>query len=61
MASQLTTATKDGLTLEQRLAANADGIIEQIARDYGVSTLEVVEKLPDMHRTLAEAAAFEPI
>lgn len=48
-------------SLEQRLAANADGIIEQIAREYGVSTLEVVRKLPEEHRTLLPGTAFEKI
>ncbi|MGZ5918918.1 MAG: hypothetical protein ACXWJV_03875 [Hyphomicrobium sp.] len=33
------------LSLAARLALNADGILEQIARDYGVSTLEVVRNL----------------
>ena len=32
--------------LAERLAANADGILEQIAREYAVSTFEVVRNLP---------------
>jgi putative heme utilization carrier protein HutX len=48
-------------SLEERLASNADGIIEQIAREYGVSTLEVVRKLPEEHRTLLPGSAFERI
>ncbi|MGZ5890752.1 MAG: hypothetical protein ACXWJS_09185 [Hyphomicrobium sp.] len=33
------------LSLAARLALNADGVLEQIVRDYGVSTLEVVRNL----------------
>jgi hypothetical protein len=47
--------------LAVRLATNADGILEQIARDYGVSTYEVVRNLPNEHRTLAPAEAFADI
>jgi putative heme utilization carrier protein HutX len=44
--------------LAERLAASADGILEQIARDYGVSTFEVVGQLPGEHRTIAPGSAF---
>ena len=47
--------------LAVRLATNADGILEQIARDYGVSTFEVVRILPGEHRTLAPGEAFSDI
>ena len=47
--------------LAVRLATNADGILEQIARDYGVSTYEVVRNLPSEHRTLASSEAFADI
>jgi heme iron utilization protein len=43
--------------LRDRLEKNADGIIERIAQEYGVSTLAVVEQLPDRHRTLADGKA----
>ena len=32
-------------SLRERLGKNADGILEQIARDYGVSTFEAVERI----------------
>ena len=48
-------------SLTTRLARNADGILEQIAKEYGVSTLEVVRSLPADQRTLAPAAQFEAI
>ncbi len=38
--------------LAERLAQSADGILEQIARDYGVSTFEVVRALPADHRSV---------
>ena len=47
--------------LAERLAANPDGILEQIARDYGVSTLDVVSALPPEHRTLVAAEQFASI
>lgn len=48
-------------SLAERLAGNADGIIEQIAREYEVSPLDVVRLLPDEHRTLAGKDQFEAI
>jgi putative heme utilization carrier protein HutX len=47
--------------LAARLAANPDGILEQIAREYGVSTLEVVQSLPVMHRTVVAGEHFGDI
>ena len=47
--------------LAERLRQNADGILEQIARDYGVSTFEVVRALPDEHRTIVPGSRFEDI
>lgn len=47
--------------LVERLAANADGILEQIARDYGVSTLDVVRALPEAHRSLIDGARFADV
>lgn len=47
--------------LAERLAANADGILEQIAREYGVSTLEVVRNLPPEHRTIVPGERFADI
>ncbi len=47
--------------LRERLANNADGILEQIARDYGVSTFDVTEALPASHRTIVPGSEFEKI
>ena len=47
--------------LAARLAANSDGVLEQIAREYAVSTLEVVRSLPAEHRTLAGGDKFADI
>ncbi|MBS0234201.1 MAG: heme utilization cystosolic carrier protein HutX [Proteobacteria bacterium] len=58
------TAASDTLArppLRERLANNADGILEQIAREYGVSTFEVVEALPAAHRTIFPGSDFERI
>jgi hypothetical protein len=49
------------LPLQQRLAANADGILEDIARTYSVSTLDVVHALPDSHRTIVMGDKLEAI
>jgi putative heme utilization carrier protein HutX len=38
--------TADRPSLAARLEQNPDGILEQIAREYGVTTLEVVRSLP---------------
>lgn len=48
-------------TLRERLAANPDGIVEQIARDYGVSPLDVVREMPAEHRVLIDGSRFEEI
>jgi len=55
------TATAQRPPLAERLAASADGIIEQIAREYGVSTFEVIRQLPDEHRTIVSGDKFEEI
>lgn len=47
--------------LAQRMVTNPDGILEQIARDYGVSTLDVVSALSPEFRTLAGADKFSAI
>jgi len=47
--------------LAARLAQNADGILEQIAREYGVSTFEVVKNLPGEHCTVADGAKFSEV
>jgi heme iron utilization protein len=61
MAEALTSEAAARPSLRERLAKNADGILEQIARDYGVSTFEAVEALPEAHRAIVSGSAFEPI
>jgi putative heme utilization carrier protein HutX len=60
----MTTATGDDTRqqpLAARLALNPDGVLEQIAREYGVSTLEVVRNLLHAHRTVVPGEAFAEI
>jgi len=47
--------------LAERLKLSADGILEQIARDYAVSTFDVVEALPAEHRAILPGAKFEEV
>ena len=47
--------------LAERLAQSADGILEQIAREYAVSTFEVVRALPADHRAIVEGSLFQDI
>ncbi|HPG89453.1 MAG TPA: heme utilization cystosolic carrier protein HutX [Hyphomicrobium sp.] len=47
--------------LVERLAKNQDGILEQIARDYGVSTFDVVREMPADYRVIAPGEAFDGI
>jgi putative heme utilization carrier protein HutX len=47
--------------LAQRLRESVDGILEQIARDYAVSTFEVVRALPAEHRDIVPGARFEDV
>jgi len=47
--------------LVERLKQSADGILEQIAREYGVSTFDVVSALPAEHRTIAPGSRFEEV
>jgi putative heme utilization carrier protein HutX len=61
MSDTVQAETKQRLPLGERLAANADGILEQIAAEYGVSTLDVVRALPEEHRTLIEGARFSDV
>ena len=49
------------LSLAAPLALNADGILEQIARDYGVSTLEVVRNLQQEHCTVVDGKLFTDV
>ena len=54
-------ATQERPPLAERLAQSADGILEQIARDYGVSTFEVVRALPAEHRSIVAGSLFQEI
>jgi len=47
--------------LADRLRQSADGVLEQIGREYGVSTFEVVRALPAEHRSIVAGARFEEI
>lgn len=47
--------------LRERLAANPDGILEQLAREHSVSTLDVVAALPERYRTIVPGARFAEI
>ena len=49
----------DRPSLGARLAQSSDGILEQIAQEYGVSTFEVVRQLPSEHRTIVPGDKFE--
>lgn len=61
-ATQPTPQREDVFTpLEQRLAANPDGILEDIARTYCVSTLEVVRALPDANRKIVSGDRLDVI
>ena len=55
------TSTASRPPLAERLQQNADGILEQIARDYGVSTFDVVAALPESHRTVLPGSKFEAV
>jgi putative heme utilization carrier protein HutX len=49
------------LPLAERLRQSADGVLEQIARAYGVSTFDVVRALPAEHRAIVPGSRFEEI
>jgi len=47
--------------LAEKLAANPDGVLERIAAECGVSTLDVVKALPAEQRTLVPGSRFQEI
>jgi len=49
------------LPLTQRMAMNADGVLEDIARTYCVSTLDVVHALPAANRKIVTGDHLEPL
>ena len=55
------TAVEERPTLAARVAARPGELLEQIAREYGVSTLEVVRNLPAEQGTVAPGEAFADI
>lgn len=55
------TAPTPAESLRERLARSSDGVLEQIAREHGVSTFAVVKELPDEHRTIVSGSRFEEI
>jgi len=48
-------------SLAQRAASSPGDLLEQIARDYGVSTLDVVRNLPAGQATVVQGEAFADI
>lgn len=61
MAQATTKAAIDDLPLAERLQKNPDGILEQIAKTYAVSTLEVVRHLPTEHCAIIGAEKFAEV
>src|SRR5262245_20513138 len=55
------TATAARPPLAERLKQSADGVLEQIAREYGVSTFDVVRALPEEHRAIVPGSKFENV
>jgi len=55
------TATTERPPLATRIAASPGDLLEQIAREYGVSTLEVVRNLPAEQGTVVPGEAFADI
>lgn len=61
MANVSEPVTAGNNSLAKRLAANPDGILENLAREHGVSTFDVVRALPEANRTLAAGTRFADI
>jgi len=55
------TATTERPPLAARIAASPGDLLEQIAREYGVSTLEVVRNLPAEQGAVVPGEAFADI
>jgi heme iron utilization protein len=58
---EMNAAVEERLSLSARVAASPGDLLEQIAREYGVSTLEVVRNLPPEQGTLVPGEAFVDI
>lgn len=52
---------RQGLQLPELMASDPDGFLEEIAADYGVSTLDVVRHLPDDRRVIVSGDGLEPV
>jgi heme iron utilization protein len=61
MNDQAATKSAPIVPLAERLAANADGVVEHIAREYGVSPLTVLQHMPREHCKLVPSARFEEV
>jgi putative heme utilization carrier protein HutX len=60
-AAAMSATVPERQPLAERLRQNPDGVLEQIARDYSVSTFDVLSALPEEHRTILPGARFEDI
>jgi putative heme utilization carrier protein HutX len=45
--------------LRRRLQSNADGVLENLAAEHGVSLIEAIEMLPESARTILPGSLFE--
>lgn len=57
----MSTLVQERPSLGERAASSPGDLLEQIAREYGVSTLEVVRNLPPEQATLVSGDAFADI
>jgi len=57
----MSTLTEERPSLAARAASSPGDLLEQIAREYGVSTLEVVRSLPPEQATVVPGEAFADI
>lgn len=57
----MSTLTEERPSLAARAASSPGDLLEQIAREYGVSTLEVVRNLPAEQATVIPGEAFADI
>jgi heme iron utilization protein len=48
-------------SLAERLRQNPDGVLEQVAREYAVSTFDVVRALPEEHRAIVPGSKFADV
>lgn len=57
----MSTLVEERVPLAERTASSPGDLLEQIAREYGVSTLEVVLSLPPEQATVVDGEAFADI